>query len=429
MSRPSLRAAGLVLIALALPSLAAAQVTAFVGGRVFDGTGTVIEAGTVVVRDGRIAAVGPASQVQVPAGATRVELAGKTLMPGLVNAHGHVAATSGLESDPRFYTRDNLLRQLRTYADYGVTTVYSLGDDQQAGFDLRDEQDRGPLTRARLYVAGPVIGGATAEEAAAMADRVAAMKPDLLKIRVDDNLGTSRKMPEAAWRAVLDRARAHGLRLAVHVFYQADAQALADAGSTFIAHSVRDVPVNQRFVDTLKQKNVCYSPTFTRELSTFAYDSTPVWVDEPFFLRGAEPGVAAALKDPARQAAFKASRAYEMGRKYRTGLEVAQRNLKVLSDQGVRIAFGTDTGPPARFQGFFEHLELEMMVQAGLTPMQALVSATSQAAQCHGAKDLGVIAPGARADLLVLAGNPLADIRATRSIEAVYLAGRALDRK
>jgi imidazolonepropionase-like amidohydrolase len=380
------------------------------------------------VRDGRIEAVGPAAQVQVPAGATRVDLAGKTIMPGLVNAHGHVAATKGLESKPEFYTRDNLLRQLRTYADYGVTTVYSLGDDQQAGFDLRNEQDQGPLGRARIYVAGPVINGATAEAAATMADKVAAMKPDLLKIRVDDNLGTSRKMPEAAWRAVLERAKAHGLGLAVHVFYQADAQALAEAGAYFIAHSVRDVPVNQRFIDTMKAKNLCYSPTFTRELSTFAYDSTPAWVDDPFFLRGAEPGVATALKDPARQAAFKASPAFELGRKYRTGLEVAQRNLKVLADQGVRIAFGTDTGPPARFQGFFEHLELEMMVQSGLTPMQALVSATSAAALCHGAKDLGVIAPGAKADLLILKGNPLANIRDTRSIDAVYIGGRRLDR-
>ena len=146
MTRPLCRAVPLALLALALPALAAAQVTAFVGGRVIDGTGTVIDGGTVLVRDGRIAAVGPAARVDVPADARRVDVAGKTVIPGLVNAHGHVAATQGLESNPAFYTRDNLLRQLRTYADYGVTTVYSLGDDQQAGFDLRNEQDHGPLT-------------------------------------------------------------------------------------------------------------------------------------------------------------------------------------------------------------------------------------------------------------------------------------------
>src|SRR5574338_548708 len=106
---------------LAFAGTAGAQVTAFVGGRVIDGTGRVIENGTVVINGASIAAVGPAS-TPIPVGATRIDLKGKTILPGLVNAHGHVAATKGLQSDPnQFYTRDNLLRQLRTYAMYGVT--------------------------------------------------------------------------------------------------------------------------------------------------------------------------------------------------------------------------------------------------------------------------------------------------------------------
>ncbi|MCC7124979.1 MAG: amidohydrolase family protein, partial [Acidobacteria bacterium] len=222
---------------------AEAQVTAFVGGRVIDGDGRVIDKGVVIVRDGRIAAVGDASTA-VPPGATRVDTTGKTVMPGLVNAHGHVAATSGLRSSPEFYTRDNLIRQLKTYAQYGVTTVYSLGDDQAAGFALRDEQTSSPLDRARVYVAGPVINGSTADEARAATDKVADMKPDILKIRVDDNLGTGRKMPEPAWRAAIQRAHERKLRLAVHIFYLADARATLDAGADFIGHSVRDVPVD-----------------------------------------------------------------------------------------------------------------------------------------------------------------------------------------
>lgn len=414
----------LALVAILLtPAAAAAQTTALVGARLVDGTGGVIERGTLLLRDGRIAAVGPVDAVPIPAGATRVELPGRTILPGLVNAHGHVAPTRGLETVPASYTRDNLLRQLRTYADYGVTTVYSLGDDQQAGFDLRAEQQAGRLDGARLLLAGPVITGSTAEEAAAMADQVAAMRPDLLKIRVDDNLGTTRRMPEAAWRAVLARAKAHGLPLAVHIFYLADAQALLEAGASFIAHSVRDVPVTPAFITALKAADACYSPTLTREVSTYVYGSTPAWAADPFFLRGAEPGVAAALSDPARQASVRASAGYALGLKYRDGLAVATANLTRLAQAGVRLAFGTDSGPPGRFQGFFEHLELEMMVEAGVTPMQALVSATSGAARCHGARDIGVLAPGARADLLVLSKNPLEDIRHTRAIEAVYLDG------
>jgi len=406
--------------------LASAQVTAFVGGRLIDGTGQVIENGTLVIDGGRIVAAGPASTA-VPAGATRVDVTGKTLLPGLVNAHGHVAATTGLRSDPASYTRENLTRQLKTYAQYGVTTVFSLGDDQALGFEMRDEQATGPLDRARIFVAGAVITGNTAEEARVMASKVADMKPDLLKIRVDDNLGSSRKMPEPAWRAVIDEAHQRNLKVAVHIYSLADAKATLEAGADFIAHSVRDVPVDEGFIAALQGRDVCYSPTLTREISTFIYGTTPTWVDDPFFVKGVTPEIITQLKDPRRQEQIRNGAGWNAGQQYKAGLDVAKRNLKTLVDRGVRIAFGTDTGPPARFQGFFEHLELEMMVEAGLTPMQALVSATGDAARCHQrAGQFGTLAPGAAADVLILGANPLDNIRNTRSIEQVWINGRKL---
>jgi imidazolonepropionase-like amidohydrolase len=150
-------------------------------------------------------------------------------------------------------------------------------------------------------------------------------------------------------------------------------------------------------------------------------------VNDPFFVRGVSADIPQQLADPARHAQVRNSQGWKQGQQYKASLEVAKRNLKTLSDQGVRIAFGTDTGPPGRFQGFFEHLELEMMVEAGLTPMQALVSATGDAARCHRkAGELGTIQKGAYADLVVLKANPLDDIRNTRTIEAVYVAGRKL---
>lgn len=413
----------LILVVLTAGS-ASAQVTAFVGGRLIDGTGRVIENGTLVIDGGRIVAAGPASTA-VPAGATRVDVKGKTLLPGLVNAHGHVAATTGLRSDPASYTRDNLTRQLKTYAQYGVTTVFSLGDDQALGFEMRNEQASGPLDRARIFVAGAVITGGTAEEARAMAAKVADLKPDLLKIRVDDNLGSSRKMPEPAWRAVIDEAHQRNLKVAVHIYSLADAKATLEGGADFIAHSVRDVPIDEAFIAALKSRDVCYSPTLTREISTFIYDATPTWVDDPFFVKGVTPDIITQLKDPKRQEQIRNGAGWQAGQQYKAGLEVAKRNLKTLVDRGVRIAFGTDTGPPARFQGFFEHLELEMMVEAGLTPMQALVSATGDAARCHQrAGQFGTLAPGAAADLLILGANPLDNIRNTRSIEQVWINGR-----
>lgn len=419
--------AALVTVAtvFATATQAAAQPTAFVGGRLIYGNGQAVERGTVVIDGDTITAAGPSASTPVPGNAARIDMTGKTLMPGLVNAHGHVTATQGLRSDPASYTRDNLVRQLRTYAQYGVTTVYSLGDDQQAGFDLRDEQARGPVNRAKVFVAGAVITGNTAEAAVANTNAVADMKPDLLKIRVDDNLGTGRKMPEPAWRATIVQAHARGLRVAVHIYSLDDAKATLAGGADFIAHSVRDVPVDDAFIDGLKARDVCYSPTFTRELSTFIYGESPQWIDDPFFLRGVTPDIPAQLRDPQRHAQVRASAGWKAGQQYKAGLEVAKRNLKTLVDRGVRIAFGTDTGPPARFQGFFEHLELEMMVDAGLTPMQALVSTTGDAARCHQKSGaFGTLAAGGAADLLVLGANPLDDIRNTRTIEQVWIDGK-----
>ena len=417
-----MRIIGILSIFLLTAAGAQAQTTAFVGGRIIDGTGKVIENGTVVITGNKITTVGPAS-TPVPAGATRIDVKGKTLLPGLINAHGHVGNTVGLRADAAAgYTLANLTRQLKTYAQYGVTTVFSLGDDQEAGFALRNEA---ATDRARLFVAGPVVGGDTAEAARAMTIKVAEMKPDLIKIRVDDNLGTSRKMPEPAWRAVIEEAHARKLPVAVHVYWLADAKATLLAGADMIAHSVRDTAVDDQFINEMKSRNVCYSPTLTREISTFIYDATPTWVDDPFFVKGVEKDIPAQLKDPKRHEQIRNSNAWKAGQQYKASLEVAKRNLKTLADKGVRIAFGTDTGPPARFQGFFEHLELEMMVDAGLTPMQALVSATGDAARCHRrAGEFGTLAPGAAADLLILGANPLQDIRNTRSIEQVWIAGR-----
>jgi imidazolonepropionase-like amidohydrolase len=333
-----------------------------------------------------------------------------------------------MRNDPNGASRENQVRQLETYAHYGVTAVFSLGDESEAAFELRREQDKGPFKGARLFLAGPVINGTTAEAARALTDKVAAMKPDLIKIRIDDNLGSARKMPEEAWRAAIERAHELGLPVATHIFYLADAKAALLAGSNLIAHSVRDLPVDAELVRELKARNACYSPTLMREVSTFVYGSTPPWASDPFFLKRAGAAAGTEISDPAQQATVRAGPAYQQGLRYREALEVAKRNLKVISGAGVRVAMGTDTGPPGRWQGFFEHLELEMMVESGMTPMQALVAATSVASDCHGKGDrFGSIRPGASADLLVLAANPLENIRNTRQITSVWIGGRRVE--
>jgi len=158
-----------------------------------------------------------------------------------------------------------------------------------------------------------------------------------------------------------------------------------------------------------------------REVSTYVYESRPEWFDDPFFLKEADAEVVAALETPEYQERIQNSSSAQI---YKAQLEVAKQNLKVLSDAGIPIAMGTDTGPAARFQGYFEHGELALMVEAGLTPMQAIVASTSAAARCMEVDaDLGSLESGKWADFLVLGANPLDDIANTHSLESVYVAG------
>ena len=413
-----LRMAFLSVLALSTVQAQAPVDRVFVGARVIDGTGAKpIENAVIVVRGDRIAQVTTASGA-IPANAERVDVRGRTIMPGFINAHGHVADTSGLKAGPEFYTRENLDRQLKLYAKYGVTTVYSLGGDGPAGVELRNEPPRG---RARLYIAGPVIAATTADAAADAVEKVAALGVDWLKFRVDDNLGTSKKMPKEAWKTVIDRGHAKSLPVAAHMFYLDDAKDLLREGVDLLAHSVRDKPIDDEFVRLTKERDVCLVPTLTREVSTFIYESTPAWFSDEFFLRHADTATLEQLKDPKRQEAMRTS---PSAQKYKGALDVATANLKKMKDAGVRIAFGTDSGPPARFQGYFEHMELEMMVKAGLTPMDAIVSATGDAARCmKNASGLGTLKAGAPADFVIYRDDPTKDIRATRSIESVWIAG------
>ena len=397
--------------------------TALVGARIWDGTGAdVIPDGILLIREGRIMGVASAGDLGVPAGAEVVDVTGRTLIPGLINTHGHVGDIRGLEGG--HYDRENLVRQLRLYAEYGVTSVNSLGGDGPEGIALRDEQSGSGLDRARLYVAGAVVTGATQDEALAMVQENADMGVDWMKIRVDDNLGSTRKMSPDVFAAVIERSHDLGISLASHLYYQDDAKALLRAGSDFIAHSIRDEDVDDELLGLLAERNVCYSPTLTREVSTFVYEDRPDFFDDPFFLAHADASVLERLQAPDRQARVRAS---SSAQQYKEALRVALRNVKRIADAGLPIAFGTDTGPAGRFQGYFEHMEMALMADAGLTPEQILRSATGDAASCIGLEEeIGTLLPGRWADFLVLSDDPLADIGNVRSIESVWIAGEPL---
>lgn len=386
---------------------------AWVGARIIDGSGRPpIENGTLFVRNGLIVAVG--KNVKLPAGVTRIDARGKTIIPGLINAHGHVSEMS----------------QLGVYLRDGITTVLSLGGDKE--FALREESLRAkPGTVPHLYVAGPIqdstaIPGAVAvttpEEARKSVDELIRNKPDIVKVRVDDFFGARPKMSPAVYQAVIDEAHKHGFRTAAHIVFLDDAKGVLRAGVDYIAHSVRDQEVDAEFIQLMKRRNVVYCPTLTREVAVFTYSKTPAFFSDPFFLKEADRAEMAKMEDPKWQEKVRNDPSAKW---YKDHLPVAMRNLKTLSDAGITIAMGTDSGGgPGRFQGYFEHLELEYETKAGLTPMQALVSATSGAARAVNiSKMAGSLEKGKWADFVVLTANPLDDIRNTRAIDSVWIGG------
>jgi imidazolonepropionase-like amidohydrolase len=352
-------------------------------------------------------------------------MSGKTILPGLINAHGHVT----VDSNTKLPVREHMMQVLQAYADYGVTAVVSLGSTNLAseaeGFRIREEQHTGVPDRTRLITAGMNAIGKTPEEARASVARLQSVKADLIKYHIN---GAPTDMTPEIYGALVDEANKRGFMTTVHIFYQKDAKLAIEKGTNAIVHSVRDQDVDQALIDMMKRNNVAYVPTLTRDLSVFIYETEPAFWQEPFFRKGLyryqiEVDI---LKDPKLQMETRNSAAVQNIKK---ALVQANKNLKTLSDAGVLIGMGTDTASPndlGRWPGYFEHVEMEMMVQAGLTPMQVIKAATGDAARIMKLDNLGTIAPGKAADLLVLNANPLTNIRNTRQIDSVWIAGRNL---
>ncbi len=426
--------------ALSSVTALAADTVVLENTRVFDGRqdlGIV----DVVVKDGRIAHIGTADHAQWR-DARRIDYTGKHLLPGLVSNHSHVGNTEGLDHGDRFYTRDIVVRDLRQFQRYGVTTVTSLGMNGDAFTAIRAEVRHDPALGAQLYGAGAGIGAvagappakimglandpvarpATPGEARAAVRAQKAAGVDVIKLWVDDLGGRFPMMAPEIYRAAIDEAHRVDLRVAAHIHDHAQAADLVDAGVDIIAHGIRDEAISPTLLKAMKDKGTWYIPTVSIDEANYLYAENPAWLETPF-LRNALPApVATRWQDPQWQAQQLAGAGVPAARK---AVDTNLRNLRTLHDGGVGIGFGTDSGAmPQRVIGFAEHRELELLTMAGFTPAQALTVATSEAARLQGLDDRGHIAVGKRADLLVLDADPLQDILNTRRIHAVWQAGR-----
>jgi imidazolonepropionase-like amidohydrolase len=414
----TISALSILVTALFFAAGVTAQVTVLTHATVIDGTGAGPQKDVaLVIENGRIRDMGPLSKVAVPAGATVVDLKGKFITPGIINAHGHV----GAKTEP----------QLRQYALYGVTTVNSMQTDPDEVIQVREAQKRGELRGARVFTIkyrfGPDLLVQTPEQARAKVDEIVAAGADYIKLWVDGGFGTRAKLSPEVCAAVLDQARKHGKLTFAHIYELSDAKMLVEQGLNVLAHNVRDREVDSEFITLVKQRNVSLIPTLARDEFLFAYGDAPAWIDNPFFQKFVPPERLAVLKTRIRdEQAKNPQRAL-----IKAGFEMNKINLKKLSDGGVRIALGTDSGGAAdRFfvQGYSEHREMELMVQSGLTPMQVIQSFSKGASEALGIdRDFGTLAKGKAADLLVLEKNPLENITNMRTIQAIYLGGKKFE--
>lgn len=432
-----------LMFGLGLAGLAeAAPAVVLEGARLIDGTGRPVRDNAVLVIEGdRITAVGIAGKLARPKGARVIDVHGRTIMPGLISAHSHVGLVIGTANRADAYTREVVEHAVVLYAQYGVTSVVTLGLNRDLVFELRDQQKQGKFPGASIFTAGRGIGApggvppqpvapdqiyrpATIDEARADVRELAGHHADIVKIWVDDNFGKFTKMQPDVYGAVIDECHKHGLRVAAHVFYLADAKALVAAGVDVLAHSVRDLPVDADLIRALKSRGVFYIPTLSVDESFFVFAEQPEVLGEEFFQRAVSPELVQMFQGQTYRDKVKDNPSVP---KEKAAFAVAQKNLKALHNAGVHVAFGTDSGAnPERIPGWGEHHELELMVRAGLSPMDAIVAATQTSAAVIKASDRGTLEAGKRADFVVLAADPTADIRNTRQLVSVWSGGREI---
>jgi imidazolonepropionase-like amidohydrolase len=392
----------------ALLAQAPNAVTVFEGARVIDGTGRApIENATILVTGNRITAVGRAADVRVPAGATRVSLAGKTVMPTIIDTHNHLSQT-----------REMLIDDLKRRVYYGVTASQSMGQDTMPiSFQIREETREGKIPgAARFFTAGRGITGvepgrtmaphwvSNPAEARAAVDEEAAKKVDIIKIWVDDRMGMVKKLTPDIYGAAIDEAHKKGLRTITHIYTLEDAKGMLRANVDAFAHDVRDKDVDDEFMTLVKRNpNFVIGPNMPER---------GVKTDLSFLRESLSPAdfakLEAANKDDAKAHDF---------------WSIQARNLAKLNAAGIKIVVGTDGNTP-----YAPHIEMEDMAAAGMTPMQVVVAATRNGAQFLRLTDVGTIEPNKSADFLVLDANPLDNITNTRKINAVYFRGAKIDR-
>ncbi len=430
----------------------------FEGTRLILGDGDVIENGALLVEGDRIVGVGTTGELTAPPGATSIDLTGKTIIPALIDAHAHLGYEGYTSWGAQNYSRENLIEHLERYAYYGFGAVFSAGSDpEDLAIEIQRAQRDGEVEGARfLFGAGMAPPGqgpnnqflahavaiaeqtgmtvlrgvASAEEGRASVREVSAKQIPFIKIWVDDRGGSQEKLGREVYRAIIDEARARDIEVIVHQQNTRDMPDLLEAGVAGFLHGRLGPGLDDRLAAQIRDSDAFLVPN----LGLGELRGERVGGDA-FLQEATLPEVSARLREAydARQPGGVAQ-AITASQLATANAERRERELSEafsrLLAADVDIVLGTDAGAvPDHFFGYTGHRELEIFVRLGMTPMQAIVAATSRPAERLGLSEMGTIGPGKAADFVVLDSNPLDDIRNTRTISRVYLGGREIDRE
>jgi imidazolonepropionase-like amidohydrolase len=417
------------------------------GARILDGNGGApIENGRLVIEGGRVSAVGAQSSVAMPAGATRVDVAGKTIMPAMINVHAHMGYEAYATWGAHNHTAANLLDHVQREAFYGVAAATSVGSSPtEMSLQFQRDQQAGKFAPAARYLfmpgMAPPNGGpdhilreatnelhvvnevTTPEDARAAIRKMAEQGIRHLKMWVDDRGGTYPKLTADVYKAIVDEAHLRKITVHAHAIQLADQKAVVAAGADVLVHMVQSVPIDQEYLALLAQKKPYWATVITLG------DRVELCNADPFFEDAMPAVVVAKIRANQQRVGLTAHCAPPSPNAPNRERMLAQ-NFPMMIGAGVKLVLATDTGiHPGHTFGSGEHVELARWVQLGLSPAQAIVAATKTPAELMGLTDLGTLATDKRASFIVLNANPLVNIRNTRTIADVYLDGVKFDRE
>jgi imidazolonepropionase-like amidohydrolase len=439
---------GLVLALAMSPQLSAQQASPdrllLDNVRLIIGDGSLIESGALLIEGDRIIAAGPRSAIQIDSDVRRIDLTGKTVIPALIDGHAHLGYEGHTSWGAENYSLQNLVDHLQRYAYYGFSAVFSAGTDPDGlAFEVQQAQREQELSAARFLFAagmappgqGPndqflnhaitleqqtgqriLYGVGSIEQATDSVRQIAEKGISVIKIWVDDRGGSQQKLAPELYRAITEEASRLNIKIVAHQQFAEDMPGLLDAGVSGFLHGRIGADLGPDIARQLAAANVFVVPNMgLGELRREAIGADP-------FLRASLPKSVTDRLEESAQRLLIPERSTAREAELRT-------SFQYLLDANADIILGTDAGAvPDHFFGYTGHRELEIFVRLGMTPMQAIVAATSRPAARLGLDDLGLLRPGYSGDFVVLDENPLEDIRNTQSISAVYLRGKEIDR-